>query len=170
VLRTKALLGDAEAEVIGECFRTLLALAPDAAPDFVARWLTFTPKSGPLTDPDSRLTGDGVELAELAALALGESRLDAAVALLRKAWESEPLRGPRQRVLLRAAALARTEPAFDWLLALAETAAPATAQSVIEELSIYRHHTQLADRLRACLVGRADLGLSALFERYWKSD
>ncbi len=169
VLRTKVLLGDAESEVIGECFRTLLALAPDAAPGFVARWLSVAPASGPsLIDPDTGSAADGAEVAELAALALGESRLDAAVALLRETWESEPLRGPRQRVLLRAAALARTEPAFDWLLALAGTAAPATARSVIEELSIYRHHTPLGERLKASLDARADADLSALFERYWE--
>lgn len=162
VLRTKMLLGDAESEVIGECFRVLLALAPDAAPAFVARWLGAGPVAG--------IGADAAELAELAALALGESRLDGAVALLRAAWEAEPLRGPRQHVLLRAAALARSEVAFDWLIGLAEGADPATAQRVVESLSIYRHHAQLAERLRARLEVRADQGLLAQFAQLWEAD
>jgi hypothetical protein len=153
VLRTKALAGDAEPEVIGECFGALLAVAPDTSPEFVARWL----------DP---LRG-GRELAELAALALGESRLDAAVASLRACWEAEPLRRPADRVLLRAAAMARTAAAFDWLLELVEAADATTASVVIEELAPYRGRQRLADDLYARLAARGEAPLLAAFaERF----
>jgi hypothetical protein len=99
----------------------LLDLEPDASPAFVARLLDH---------PTS-------ELAELAALALGESRLDAAVAQLRAHWDRQPLKRQHHRVLLRAAILARTEPAFDWLLLLIRDADAATAAFVIEELAVY---------------------------------
>jgi len=148
VLRTKALLGDVEPEVVGECFRALLALDADDSPRFVARWLEVVP-------------GADAVLAELAALALGESRLDAAVALLRARWETEPLRRPADRVLLRAAAMARSPAAFDWLLGLAAEADAATAAWVIEELAPYRHHRRLADDLRARLAERGDADLLA---------
>jgi hypothetical protein len=151
VLRTKALVGDAEPEVIGECFRALLAVAPDNSPEFVARWL----------DP---LQGGGRELAELAALALGESRLDAAVALLRARWEAEPLRRPADRVLLRAAAMARTAAAVDWLLNLAAAADATTAAWVIEELTPYRTGRRLAEDLRDRLRARGDAPLLAAFQ------
>jgi hypothetical protein len=151
VLRTKGLAGDAEPEVIGECFRALLAVAPDSSPEFVARWL----------DPPR---GGGRELAELAALALGESRLAAAVALLRARWEAEPLRRPADRVLLRAAAMARTAAAFDWLLDLAATADATTAAWVIEELAPYRTGRRLAEDLRERLRTRGEAPLLAAFE------
>jgi HEAT repeat protein len=151
VLRTKVLLGDAEPEVIGECLRGLLDLEPDASPAFVARLLDHpTP-----------------ELAELAALALGESRLDAAVAQLRAHWESQPLKRQRHRVLLRAATLARTEPAFDWLLALIRDADAATAAFVIEELAVYSTNQRLAARIKEQLDARADAALQRVFETLW---
>jgi hypothetical protein len=154
VLRTKALAGDPEPEVIGECFRALLAVAPDSSPGFVARWL----------DP---LRGGTRELAELAALALGESRLDAAVALLRARWEAEPLRRPADRVLLRAAAMARTGTAVDWLLHLAAAADTSTAGWVIEELAPYRGGHRLAGDLRARLAARGEAPLLAAFARHF---
>lgn len=57
LLRHKAHVGDAEPQVLGECFRALLALEPGRSFDFVAEWL----------DEE----GDA---AEQAALALGDSR------------------------------------------------------------------------------------------------
>jgi hypothetical protein len=143
VLRTKAILGDSESEVIGECFRALLALPMDGSAAFVARWLVAAPHGDP-------------ELFELAALALGESRQDAAVDLLRAHWEAEPLRRPADQLLLRAAAMARSTAAFDWLLGLAADADPTTATRVMEELAPYRHHRRLADDLRARLLARDD--------------
>jgi hypothetical protein len=154
VLRTKALAGDAEPDVVGECFRALLAVAPETSPDFVARWLDAA-------------SGADSALAELAALALGEARLDAAVALLRARWEAEPLRRPRHRVLLRAAAMARTAPAFDWLLGLAAEADTTTALWIVEELAPYRSRQRLADDLRERLQARGDPQLLAAFTAHF---
>jgi hypothetical protein len=148
VLRTKALLGDAEPEVTGECFRAVLAVDAAAGPDFVARWLDGT---------------GGVELAELAALALGESRLDAAVAALRARWEAEPFRRPWHQVLLRAAALARSDGALAWLLGLAADADAGTARQVIDALAANRHQRRVADALRERLEARGDAALLAVF-------
>jgi hypothetical protein len=151
VLRAKALLGDVEAEVGGECFQALLVVAPDTAPAFVGRWLEGAP------DADA-------QLAELAALALGESKLDAAVALLRARWEAEPLRGQRQRVLLRAAALARTPLALEWLFGLAADADTATVQQVIEELAVHRRQQRIRDALRERLTARGEAILLSAFD------
>ena len=70
LLRLKTLLGDKEIEVTGECFAALLSLDPAGSVDFVANFLR------------SRMEGIG----EQAALALGESRLPAAIEVLREAW------------------------------------------------------------------------------------
>jgi HEAT repeat protein len=74
VLRLKVLTGDAEAEVIGECFTGLLGVACEECVPFVAK----------------QLTGGRDSLRDYAALALGESRHPAALARLREAWEACP--------------------------------------------------------------------------------
>jgi HEAT repeat protein len=153
VLRLKVLTGDAEPEVIGECLRGLLEVAPDTAPAFAAACLD---------DPDPIV-------AELAALALGESRLDAAVALLRARWEATPFRRPRDRMLLRAAVLARSDAAFDWLLGLVADADGATAAFVVTEMAVYRGNAALRARLHAAARARGDAELSSLVERVWGS-
>jgi len=151
VLRVKVLAGDEEPEVIGECVAALLQLEPDLSPAFVARLLD----------------GPDEEIAEYAALALGESRLDAAVAELRARWEAQPLKGPRERVLLRAAVLARNEAAFDWLLGLVEHADTATAVFLVQGLAVYRGNARLAGRLRQRLETRGEDMVSMEFETYW---
>jgi hypothetical protein len=151
VLRAKVLLGDDVPEVIGDCLRALLDLEPDASPAFVARLLDH---------PTS-------ELAELAALALGESRLEDAVAQLRAHWDRQPLKRQHHRVLLRAAILARTEPAFDWLLLLIRDADSATAAFLIEELAVYNSNQRLAARIKQQLDARDEAPLQRVFKTHW---
>ena len=166
VLRTKALLGDAEPEVIGECFRALLALPVEGAAAFVARWLDGPPGLRPDAGAGPGAQNSAAaELTELAALALGESRQDAAVARLRARWEAAPWHRPADRVLLRAAAMARSRVAFDWLLGLAADADRASATWVIEELTPYRHNRRLAEDLRARLAARGDADLLAAYAK-----
>ncbi|MGB5830659.1 MAG: hypothetical protein WBG92_01535 [Thiohalocapsa sp.] len=151
VLRAKVVFGDNESDVIGECLHGLLELEPDASPQFVAHLLG---------DPNP-------ELAELAALALGESRLDAGVLLLRAHWEDQPLKRPRDLVLLRAATLARSDLAFDWLLRLIREADPATAEFVVKELSVYHANQSLATRVESRAIERDDAALLRLFDMHW---
>ena len=104
VLRFKVQIGDAEPEVIGECFSALLIIEPEHSLPFVAAYLRHEDEA----------------LREFAALALGESRLPQALALLREAWDDAVGSGTRG-ALIRAAALHRSEPAFDWLLDIIAT-------------------------------------------------
>jgi HEAT repeat protein len=153
VLRTKALLGDAEPEVTGECLRALLNLAPEDTLDFAGRFLDAS-------DP---------AIAELAALALGESRLDGAIDLLRERWEAEPLKRAVHRVWLRAAILARSDAAFDWLLGLIAEADPATAGFLIESLAVYPGNARLAEQVSARVDARDEPMLRALFREHWQT-
>ncbi|HEX5421154.1 MAG TPA: hypothetical protein VFY39_14255 [Gammaproteobacteria bacterium] len=138
LLRAKVLFGDREPSVIGEAFAGLLAAEPDASLPFVARYLG---------EPDPALC-------EAAALALGESRLDGAVAYLRASWDQVfPPPGLR-RSLLRAAAMNRSRAADDWLLALVETASEETASQALEEIATYNRSTHLRERLEAALATR----------------
>ena len=71
LLRSKVLAGDAEPQVLGECFTGLLAVEPEESIGFVAGYLAHADEA----------------VRELAALALGESRLDGALAPLQEAWD-----------------------------------------------------------------------------------
>lgn len=151
VLRSKALAGDEEAEVLGDCLTALLQVAPEEAPEFVA---------GFLDDDDAARSG-------LAALALGESRLEAALDLLRARWDAQPFKRDADRVLLRAAVLHRSDEAFDWLLDVAEGGDRASAELVMVELAAYRSNQRLRERLGAVLARREDERLMIRFEAIW---
>ena len=146
LLRLKALLGDKEDEVIGECFISLLRMAPAASLDFVAQFL--------------RSASD--EIRERAALALGESRLAPAFPVLRQAW-GETAQRERKRTLLLSIAMLRLDEAVEFLLArLAEDFEPAAADAVAA-LALYSRDESVR-KLVEEIVGRR-AGLRAVFER-----
>lgn len=138
VLRLKVLVGDAEAEVIGECFTSLLSIAPLECLPFVATYLG----------------GENESIRDFAALALGECRNPKVVEYLRAAWESCGALGEFPMVLIRAAALNRTEPAFDWLMAIIETGAKRHSDAAVEALAVYERNTKLSDRVAQALARR----------------
>lgn len=154
VLRSKLLAGDSEPDVIGDCLAGLLQVAPDEASGFVAEFLD---------DPDPAI-------GELAALTLGESRLDHALELLRERWEGQPLKRDADRVLLRAAVLHRSEAAFDWLLCVVERGDAKSAGLIISELLVYRANHKLRRRLEAALKRRGDAGVLARLQEIWSLD
>jgi HEAT repeat protein len=139
VLRLKVHCGDAEPEVIGECFSALLAIAPEPSLPFVAHYLM----------------GEDEALREYAALALGESRRPEAFTLLRQAWDD--LVSPEARsVLVRAASLHRSEAAFEWLVALIETAPAKLAAVAVEALAVYSRNRKLIEQIDAAKARRQD--------------
>ena len=138
VLRFKVLVGDSEPDVIGECFTGLLSIAKEECLPFVASYLSDN--------------NDGVR--DFAALALGESRHPAALDHLRIAWDDVDDSGAFRTVLIRAAALHRSEAAFDWLISIIEHGTPAHADVAVEALSVYERNTKLAERVQAALAKR----------------
>jgi len=139
VLRLKVQIGDVEPQVTGECFGALLAIAPEYSLPFVAGFLRVKDEA----------------LQEYAALALGESRLPDALKLLRDAWDE--LVSPDARgALIRAAALHRSEPAFEWLLTLIETGPAKLAGAAADALSVYERNTRLIEQIRAAKARRID--------------
>lgn len=147
LLRSKALAGDLEPEVTGDCLAALFQVAAEESLDFVA---------GFLDAPDAEVRG-------LAALALGESHLDGALALLRGRWDSEPLKRDGDRVLLRAAALHRSEAALEWLIEVAATGDRLSAEVAILELGTYRKTERVRERLAREVAARGDGRLSDRF-------
>jgi HEAT repeat protein len=139
VLRFKVCIGDLEPEVIGECFSGLLAIAPEESLSLVADHMTDA--------------NDGIR--DFAALALGESRHPRALDQLRAAWDAEVLDTEFRSVLIRAAALHRSEAAFDWLIQIIERGTRKQADEAAEALAVYERNTKLTERVAAALATRA---------------
>jgi hypothetical protein len=151
LLRSKVLAGDAEPAIIGECFSALMSIEPEGSLEFVARWVA---------EP-------GDVLRELAALALGESRVPAALDVLKLAWDEPVVADELRFTLIRAAAAHRSEAAFDWLLSIAADARFVVAERVIESLEPYKNNARLGERLRAVLAARGDRDLERSFGVKW---
>jgi hypothetical protein len=120
LLRLKARFGDEEVAVTGQVFDSLLTLERDRAIPFVAGYMKG----------ETDLRGE-------AALALGTSRLPAAVAVLRDAWESA--RGLEYRqVILRALSISRQDGAIEFLLGLVKAGRAADRKAAVEALELHR--------------------------------
>jgi HEAT repeat protein len=151
LLRAKVLAGDDEALVIGDCFAGLLTVEPDESVAFVGRFL------------DS----DDAAIVEAAALALGESRLPTALDALKDAWRAVYVPADVRRVLVRAAALHRSDESFDWLVAIVAEGDTMIATETVDALSIYRHNDKLSERLKRALGERSDEEPQSLFAELW---
>lgn len=148
VLRSKALAGDPDPEVTGECLSALLQVASEDAIALVGGFLDAA----------------DTDVSALAALALGESHLEAALELLRGRWDAEPFKRERHRMLLRAAALHRSELALDWLLDMVITGDRISAERVVTEIAAYRNSARARDALRAAVTERGEPAVTACFE------
>jgi hypothetical protein len=148
LLRLKALVGDKEMEVTGECFGALLSLDPAASVKFVAKFLN----SG----------ADG--MGELAALALGESRLAAAFDVLRETWERGGA-AEQRRTLLVAIAMLRSDEALEFLLGRLSDDSGHVAADALAGLAFYARDEALLARVKAIIHERGDGALEAVFAR-----
>lgn len=140
VLRLKVRLGDKEPEVTSACLAALLHLAPGRYLPFVVDYLDAAEES----------------TVEAAALALGESRLEAAVEPLWQAYQRCVFRG--RTTILLALSLTRRETAFDRLFSLLAEAAPAQANEVLDALAIHRHDAKIRRLVEETLAARPDRG------------
>jgi HEAT repeat protein len=138
LLRFKVLTGDKESAVIGECFTGLMAIAADECVSFVAE----------------HLRNDNDEIRDFAALALGESRHPEAVAHLKSAWDTAELDQDFRIVLIRAAAVHRSDAAFEWLLSLIENDRKKFADAAVDALAVYERNTKLAAQIHQALANR----------------
>src|SRR5262245_20012366 len=132
LLRFKARTGDEESEVTVECLSALMSADADACVPFVAEFLAAREE----------------EVAEGAALALGESRRPAALAALTTHWpevRSESL----QRVVLLAIAITRLPAALEFLLVIVGKDDPRTASAALSALAIHRQNPAVRERIAA---------------------
>lgn len=152
LLRLKALLGDKEMEVTAECFGALLSLDPAGSLEFVAKFL----HSG------------AEELAEQAALALGESRLPAAFPILSEAWENGGAREQR-RTLLVAIAMLRNDEALEFLLTRLRDESGPVAADALAGLAFYARDEAIMARVQEIISQCGDVALEAVFAREFRS-
>jgi hypothetical protein len=138
LLRLKALSPEPEPRVVSECLLALLRLDLAGQSAFV---------TGFLAKRD--------ELAEAAALALGESRSAEGLAALR-GWLPEAARRGLARTALFAAASLRRDDAADWLLDLVRDEPPAVAREAIGALATLGSEA-LAARSREAAAARPEL-------------
>ncbi|MCG8550314.1 MAG: HEAT repeat domain-containing protein [Desulfobacterales bacterium] len=155
VLRAKALAKDSEIDVTAQVLTALLHVAPDDSRDFVSGYLENQ------TDP---------ELIEAISFSLGESRLDAALDVLKSCWDNQPLKRKQEHAFLKGAVFHRSEHAFSWLLDVVADEDRISAMFIIEALAIYRTNERLKTRMKKVVSQRADDKLSDLFQRVWNKN
>jgi len=139
LLRLKALVGDAESSVLGACYKSLLTIAPERSVHFVANFLTSV----------------DAELAERAALALGESRLPEAFAALRRCWD-DLVDFTFRKTLLLAIGLIRSEESFNFLLTVVREEGRSAALKALEALAIYAAEEKRREQIREAVEASGD--------------
>jgi hypothetical protein len=144
----KILAGDRDGDVTAECFNGLMKLTPTKSLEFVARFL----------DADDPAT------AESAALALGASRLPAALDVLMRQWSRQVRPEPR-RPLLLAIAMTRQPAAIDFLLERALDDSASAAADAVAAMGMYKHDDAVRARLTSIVRERNSAAIIAVFEK-----
>jgi HEAT repeat protein len=153
LLRMKVLAGDSNPTIIGECFRSLMALHPQLSLSFVTHYLEA---------PE-------VRIAEEAMVALGESRHPQAFTILAglHARTGDP---ERKRVLITAISLLRSDEAVRFLLRVVAEDTPDQARAAVDALGIYRHRPNIVSQLRAAVGHRGDRQLCDRLVQVFEND
>jgi HEAT repeat protein len=128
LLRLKAKQGDEDHQVVAECLFALMQVNPGDSICFVERFLD----AGDSTEISDRAS----ILAEYAALAIGESRLDNAFEILHRRREMSMDPG-FQDMLLMPMALTRHEKAFDYLIDVIENGHKQGAVLAVNAIKIF---------------------------------
>ncbi|MEI6309754.1 MAG: hypothetical protein WCP58_08950 [bacterium] len=145
LLRMKALAGDSHPRIIGECFRSLMALHPQRSFPFVLNYLE-APQG---------------EIAEEAMMAMGESRHPQAFHLLSRMFALAA--DPEQReALISAISLLRTKEALHFLLSAVTEEPLPQAQVAVDALSLYHLEETEVVWLMTMVISR---GSQPLIER-----
>jgi HEAT repeat protein len=145
LLHIKVLAGDKEPDVLGACYRGMLALVPRRYLQVVAAALA--------------------EGEEAAAIALGESRLPEALPVLKR--ELDAGGGRMLESVVLGIALLRSDEANAALVEVVAKAPEVKAAAAIGALAMHRHDEKLAARLREAVEARGSRALRrALEERF----
>lgn len=150
LLRMKLKLPEESADVLQKCFSSLLAINPDRSWDFVADFLS----------------APNAEMAERAALAIGDSHNDRAFPALRAAAD-KMLGEDLRRTVLLAMVLTRSDEAIDYLLDQVRTDSAGKAIQALEALSVNAADTRLRERAWEAADSRHNRQIDDAFHRYF---
>jgi HEAT repeat protein len=147
LLRLKALIGDPDLDVMGQCFSSMLSLAPTAVVAFISRFL--------------KSASEDVQLE--AASALAQCRDPEAIQVLREYWQ-DPLVAleVRQALLINLGASPLPE-AADFLLGVVAREPAALAGTAVGALATSRFQREIRERLSAAVEERDSHELRILF-------
>lgn len=151
LLRYKVRTGDGRAEILGECFTSLLTLAVEESLPFVAQYLR----------------GQSSALQTTAVFALAETRRPEAFTLLSDFWReaSTDLR----ETLLVALAMFRLPAANDFLIDLIAGKDP-SARSALSALVINRHNPRLTARIAAAVEANGEASVREWFRKKFPAE
>lgn len=138
LLRLKALTGDKEPEVIGDCLGALFAIEGAGATPLV---ISFT---------ESREK----PIAEVAFLALGATRRDDAIEWLKSRFGQVVDSETRASILLALAA-SRTEAAIDFLLDVIRNGSSRSSQIAVSAMQVNSADPQIQEKIQAALLERS---------------
>jgi len=150
LLRLKVLTGDESSEVLGDCFSSLLHLAPERSFEFVVGFLTSA-------------SADVVEAASIA-LAQSQLRQRAVPVLIDRFQVGAGMES--KEILLASIALARIPPAVDFLLKVVADERPELAAVAIRAMSGYKADERLRESVRRTVLSR---GVALLSEEFTRS-
>jgi HEAT repeat protein len=147
LLRLKALLGDGEPEVLGQCFLSLQSLTPQDAVPFLGQFLSSA-------DENVQMEAAGV---------LAQSRETEAIELLKTFWRgrlSHEVRG----AFVAALGASPLAEGGEFLLSILAEASDDLARAAVRALAASRFRTDLKDRIAALIAAKNDASLKRLFE------
>jgi len=147
LLRLKALSGDAEPDVLGECFSALMEISPERSLEFVA---DFLDREG--------------AVAEEAALALGASRRAEAFLVLKERRRAA-VHAAIRRMLLLPIALTRRDEAFDMLLGVAADEPRDQAEAAVAALKVWADDERRRGVIEQTVAGRDAPWLAQAYAR-----
>jgi HEAT repeat protein len=151
LLRYKVRTGDRQADVIGECFDSLLTLSFEESLPFVAKYLKY---------PDSALHGTAM-------FALAETRKTEALAVLKDYWPIAP--ADRRESLLLALAACRLPAANDFLISLIADK-DAHARTALSALTIHRHNPKITAAIAAAVEANGAESVREWFKKKFPAE
>ncbi|MFO0586007.1 MAG: hypothetical protein U0441_00640 [Polyangiaceae bacterium] len=148
-LHMKVLIGDPEPDVMGAAYKGLLTLFPN-------RYLKLAEEALPAEDGAM----------EAAALALGESRAEGALAVLQRALKKARSQRATETLML-GISLLRHDQALSFLVSVVKEATEKEAVAALAALALHKHDDSLKERLRAVVRERGSERVEdAMTERF----
>jgi hypothetical protein len=152
LLRFKALIGDAELEVSGECFAALLELEPRESSAFIERFLASV---------DAGIASEALS-------ALAGSRVPEALEIALRTWRDD-ISSDMRRAMVFSCAASTLAAAGEFLLSVIADTRGDLAVSALAALGASRFRKDLQDRAHRAALGTGSAQIIAAYARAFES-